>query len=61
MGVGAGKSEAMNGGGGAKTIVDVDHGNSRGAGVQHPEKGGKTIEVGTITDGGGDGDQRGAD
>ena len=59
--MGTGKGESVDGVGGAKTVVDVDHGNSRGAGVQHPEKGGEAVEVRAITDGGGNGDQRGAD
>jgi hypothetical protein len=35
-----GKGEAMDGIGGAESIIDIDYGDSWGAGVEHTQKGG---------------------
>jgi hypothetical protein len=47
----------MDGVGCAESIIDIYNGDSRGAGVEHTEKGGEPLEVGTIADGSGDSDE----
>jgi hypothetical protein len=53
-----GKSEAMDGVGCAESIIDIHNGDSRGARVEHAEKGGDSLQVGTIADRSGDSDKR---
>jgi hypothetical protein len=53
-----GKSEAMDGIGCAESIIDIHNGDSRGAGVEHAEKGGESLKVGAVPDGSGDSDER---
>ena len=48
----------MNGVGCTESIIDIYDGDSRGAGVEHTEKGGESFKVGTIPDGSGDSDER---
>ena len=52
-----GKGEAMDGVGCPESIIDIHNGDSRGAGVEHTEKGGESLKVGTIADGSGDSDE----
>jgi hypothetical protein len=53
-----GKGEAMDSIGCAESIIDIHNGDSRGAGVEHTEKGGESLKVGAIPDGSGDSDKR---
>jgi hypothetical protein len=48
----------MDGVGCAEAIIDIHNGDSRGAGVEHTEKGGESLKVGTIANGSGDSDER---
>ncbi len=48
----------MDGVGCAESIIDIYNGDSRGAGVEHTEKGGESLKVGTIADRSGDSDER---
>jgi len=45
----------------AEAVVDVDDGDVGGAGVEHAEEGGGSVEAGSVADGGGDGDDGGSD
>jgi hypothetical protein len=45
----------------AETVIDVNDGDPRGAGVEHSEKGGDSLEVRSIPYGCGDSDEWGAD
>jgi hypothetical protein len=45
----------------AESVIDVDDGDPGGAGVEHSKKGGDSLEVGSVTHGCGDSDERGAD
>jgi hypothetical protein len=42
----------------AESIIDIHNGDSRGAGVEHTEKGGESLKVSTIADRSGDSDER---
>jgi len=46
---------------GTEPVIDVDDGDAWSAGVEHPKKGGDSLEVGSISNGCGDGDEGGAD
>ena len=48
----------MDQGGGAETVVDVDHTDARGARVEHSEERGNTAEAGSVSDRGRHGDHR---
>ena len=48
----------MNGVGGAKAVVDIHHGDPRGAVIQHPQKCRQALEMGTVANGRGHGHQR---
>lgn len=58
------RKKAADGGGGvggAEAVVDIDHGDSRAAGVEHAEQGSDAAETGAVSDAGRDGDDRLAD
>jgi hypothetical protein len=46
--------------GSPKTVVDIYDGNSRSTGVEHSEEGSDSLEVGSVANGSGNGDQWGA-
>jgi hypothetical protein len=48
----------MDGVGCAEPIIDIHNGDARGAGIEHTEKGGESLKVGTIANGSGDSDER---
>src|SRR2546426_6918136 len=45
----------------AKSIINIDHADVRGAGVHHAEQGRQSLKCGAVTDAGWDGDHRNAD
>jgi hypothetical protein len=51
----------MDGVSSAEPVIDIDDGDPRGARVKHSEKGGDSLEVGSVTHGCGDGNEGGAD
>ena len=50
--------DAGGGHAGAVPVVDVDHGDAGGAGVEHAQQGGQAAEGGAVPDAGGDRDER---
>lgn len=58
-GKGLAEGKSVNGVGGTKTVVDIDHGNARGAGVEHAKESGNSLEVGAIANRGRNGNEGG--
>src|SRR5271156_280539 len=46
---------------GAESVIDIDHAHVRGAGIQHAEQRGQSLERRAVADAGGNGNDRNAD